>query len=69
MLEEVTFTNGKENGPAIYRNPDGTLASKGRYENGSKKGVWEFYANGKLEKKEKYPLQRKFQKLPPRKDF
>ncbi|RZJ69640.1 hypothetical protein [Flavobacterium sp.] len=69
LLEEVTFANGKEQGDAVYRNPDGTIASKGRYENGEKKGTWEFYKNGKLEKKEKYPLQRKFQKLPPRKDF
>lgn len=69
VLEEVTFVNGKEEGPAVYRNADGTLASKGRYENGQKKGTWEFYKNGKLERKEKYPLQRKFQKLPPRKDF
>lgn len=69
VLEEVTFVNGKEQGDAIYRNPDGTIASKGRYENGEKKGTWEFYENGKLKKKEKYPLQRKFQKLPPRKDF
>lgn len=69
VLEEVTFANGKENGNAVYRDPDGTVVSKGRYENGEKKGTWEFYKNGKLDKKEKYPLQRKFQKLPPRKDF
>ncbi len=69
VLEDVNFANGKEQGEAVYRNPDGTFASKGRYENGEKKGFWEFYKNGKLDKKEKYPLQRKFQKLPPRKDF
>ena len=69
VLEEVTFVNGKEHGEAIYRNADGTIASKGRYEDGQKKGAWEFYKNGKLDKKEKYPIQRKFQKLPPRKDF
>lgn len=69
VLEEVAFVNGKEHGPAIYRNADGTFASKGRYENGQKKGTWEFFKDGKPDRKEKYPLQRKFQKLPPRKDF
>lgn len=61
-LEEVSFFNNLEEGPAVYYNPDGTVASKGNYVNGAKKGTWEFYRDGKLKKKEKYPLQRKFEK-------
>lgn len=69
VLEEVTYVNAKPEGPAIYRNPDGTIASKGNYVDGEKKGYWEFYEGGKLKKKEKYPVVKKFKKLPPRKDF
>lgn len=62
-LEIVQFVNGIEDGPAAYYNPDGTFASKGNYVNGAKKGTWEFYKDGKVVKKEKYPLKRKFQKM------
>lgn len=62
LLEEVTYKNGQYEGVAIYRNPDGSLASQGPYVNGLKKGVWEFYKEGKLDKKEKYPVVKKFQK-------
>lgn len=69
VLEEVNYANGKFEGAAVYRNPDGSLASKGNFVNGEKKGYWEFYEGGKLKKKEKYPVVKKFKKLPPRKDF
>lgn len=62
VLEEVYYKKGQVDGIAIYRNPDGTIASKGPYVNGMKKGIWEFYEGGKLKKKEKYPLVRKFAK-------
>lgn len=62
ILEEVVYEKGQPDGIAIYRNPDGTIASKGPYVDGLKKGVWEFYENGKLKKKEKYPLRVKFAK-------
>ena len=62
VLEEVTYKNGQPDGIAIYRNPDGTIASKGPYVNGLKKGVWEFYQDGKLKKKETYPVVKKFAK-------
>ncbi|NMH27880.1 toxin-antitoxin system YwqK family antitoxin [Flavobacterium silvaticum] len=63
-LEEVTYLNGQVEGDAVYYNPDGTIASKGKYVNGEKKGTWEFYRDGKLFKKEKYPLNKKFIKTP-----
>ncbi|RZJ24605.1 MAG: hypothetical protein EOO48_14345 [Flavobacterium sp.] len=64
VLEESSYKNGQPEGLAIYRNPDNTIASKGPYANGQKKGVWEFYEGGKLKKKEKYPLVKKFAKRP-----
>lgn len=69
VLEQVTYVKGKIEGPAVYTNPDGTIASKGNYVNDQKNGYWEFYEDGKLKKKEKYPLVKKFKKLPARKDF
>lgn len=62
LLEEVTYKKNQPDGIAIYRNPDGTIASKGPYVDGLKKGIWEFYEGGKLKKKEKYPLVKKFAK-------
>jgi len=62
VLEEVNYKNGQPEGIAIYRDSDGNIASKGPYVNGQKKGIWEFYEGGKLKKKEKYPVTRKFAK-------
>lgn len=64
VLEEVVFKNGEIDGIGIYRDPDGNIVSKGPYVNGLKKGIWEFYEKGKLVKKEKYPVVKKFQKRP-----
>ncbi len=64
ILEHVNYKNGQIDGIAIYNDGDGKLASKGPYVNGLKKGYWEFYNNGKLIKKEKYPVVKKFAKLP-----
>ena len=64
ILEDVNYKNGQVDGIAIYNDGDGKLASKGPYINGLKKGYWEFYKNGKLIKKEKYPVVKKFAKLP-----
>jgi len=62
VLEEVTYVNGEIDGIGIYRHSDGSIASKGPYVNGLKKGIWEFYEGGKLVKKEKHPVVKKFQK-------
>ncbi len=67
VLEEVNYVDGEVDGIAIYREADGKTASKGPYVNGLKKGVWEFYENGKLKRKEKYPVRKKFKKGAPRK--
>ena len=64
VLEEGTYKKGQLDGIVIYRDADGTIASKGPYVDGLKKGMWEFYKEGKLVKKEKYPVVKKFAKLP-----
>ncbi len=62
VMEETTFKNDVYDGPAIFRFPNGDVASKGNYTNGARKGVWQTYKNGKLLKSEKYPKQTKFAK-------
>ena len=59
VLEEAVYVNGKFHGAAIYRAPDGNIIAKGNYKNGGKNGYWEFYENGKLTSKEKYPIRKK----------
>ena len=59
LLEDSMFVNGEYHGPAVFRDGDGDLASKGMFKNGAKNGIWEFYEDGKLVKKEKYPLKKK----------
>ena len=66
-MEEVEYVNGLIEGPAIYRDGTGQISSKGTYKAGRKDGVWEIYQKGKLLKKEKHPLVRKFAKRPAKK--
>ena len=67
VLEDVNYVEGEMHGTAIYREADGKIVSKGPFVHGLKKGVWEFYENGKLKLKEKYPVRKKFKKGAPRK--
>jgi antitoxin component YwqK of YwqJK toxin-antitoxin module len=48
LLEESSYKNGQFDGKAIYRDPKGNIVAQGIYVNGKKKGIWQFYANGKL---------------------
>jgi antitoxin component YwqK of YwqJK toxin-antitoxin module len=59
VLEETIYVNDQYDGDAIFRESDGKLASKGKFVKGEKKGYWEFYKDGKLDKREKYPLTKK----------
>lgn len=52
VIEDSNYKNGMLDGPAVYRDPLGNLASRGNFKNGQKNGVWEFYENGKLVKKD-----------------
>jgi antitoxin component YwqK of YwqJK toxin-antitoxin module len=63
VVEEAVFKNNQYDGPAIYRDSFGKIVSIGNYVKNEKKGIWEFYTDGKLVKKEKYPLRVKFEKI------
>jgi len=56
LLEESNYKNGQYEGNAIFRDGNGKIASKGPFVKGQRKGVWEFYENGKLKKKETWPI-------------
>ena len=62
VVEESTFKNNQYDGPAIFSDASGNIVSKGNFVKNEKKGMWEFYKNGTLEKKEKYPVRVKFEK-------
>jgi antitoxin component YwqK of YwqJK toxin-antitoxin module len=62
VLEEGNYKNGQLDGTVIFRTPENRLASKGPYADGIKKGLWEYYEDGKLKKKVKEPQRRKFAK-------
>jgi antitoxin component YwqK of YwqJK toxin-antitoxin module len=48
VLEESNYKDGQFDGKAIYRDPKGNIVAQGIYVNGKKKGVWQFYEDGKL---------------------
>ncbi|MEL1240506.1 toxin-antitoxin system YwqK family antitoxin [Flavobacterium flavipallidum] len=48
VLEEATFKDNQYDGLAIFRDVDNMIVSKGKFVNGKKTGVWQFFENGKL---------------------
>lgn len=50
ILEQTTYKNNEYNGDAIFYDSDGVVASKGKFLNGKKVGMWQFYFKGKLTK-------------------
>lgn len=52
VLEEATFKNNQYDGEAIFRDVDNNIVSKGKFLNGKKVGIWQFFENGKLTKEE-----------------
>ena len=51
IIEESNYKNDKFEGVAIFRDADdGTIVSKGKFTNGKKTGVWQFFEKGKLVK-------------------
>ncbi len=55
ILKEFGYVNDLLDGPAKLYNPDGTLSKEGVYRANRKYGVWNYYKNGKLDKKVKFP--------------
>ena len=48
VLEEAAFKNDQYDGEAVFRDVDGNIVSKGKFTNGKKTGIWQFFENGKL---------------------
>ncbi|MFH6935168.1 toxin-antitoxin system YwqK family antitoxin [Flavobacterium sp. FlaQc-30] len=48
LLEQTTYKDNLYNGDAVFYDSDGAVASKGKFVNGKKAGMWQFYTNGKL---------------------
>lgn len=62
VVEEAVYKNDQYHGPALFRDANGIIVSKGNFVKNEKKGIWEFYKGGKLDKTEKYPIRVKFEK-------
>jgi antitoxin component YwqK of YwqJK toxin-antitoxin module len=53
IIEESNYKNNEYDGLATFRNPDdGTIVSTGKFVNGKKAGIWQFFQKGKLVKEE-----------------
>jgi antitoxin component YwqK of YwqJK toxin-antitoxin module len=51
IIEESNYKNDQFDGLAIFRDPDdGNIVSKGKFTNGKKTGIWQFFEKGKLVK-------------------
>jgi len=51
IIEESNYKNNEFDGLAIFRDPDdGNVVSRGKFVNGKKAGVWQFFEKGKLVK-------------------
>lgn len=60
VIEESNYKNGQFDGTAIFRDPiDGTIISTGKFVNGKKMGIWQFFEKGKLVKEENMSFQKK----------
>ncbi len=51
IIEESNYKNNEYDGMATFRDPDnGNIVSKGKFTNGKKTGIWQFFEKGKLVK-------------------
>ncbi|HAT75795.1 MAG TPA: hypothetical protein DCS19_02875, partial [Flavobacterium sp.] len=64
IIEESNFKNNEFDGLAIFRDADdGTIVSKGKFVNGKKAGIWQFFSKGKLVKEENMGFQKSVLKV------
>src|SRR5690606_30476281 len=60
LIEESNYKNNEFDGLAIFRDAnDGLIVSKGKFVDGKKMGVWQFFEKGKLIKEENMSFQKK----------
>jgi len=51
LIEESNYKNNQYDGLATFRDPDdGNIVSKGKFTDGKKTGIWQFFEKGKLVK-------------------
>lgn len=63
IIEETNYKNDQFDGLAIFRDADdGNLVSKGKFVNGKKAGIWQFFQGGKLVKEENMSFQNSISK-------
>ena len=62
LLEESNYVNGEFHGDAIFRDPEGNVVAKGKFKNGKKVGMWQFYEQGKLVSEENMSYPKKVKK-------
>ena len=48
ILEEANYKNNLYDGLAVFKDPDDSIVSKGKFSNGKKSGIWQFYKKGKV---------------------
>lgn len=64
IIEESNYKNNEFDGLAIFRDPDdGNIVSKGKFVNGKKVGVWQFFEKGKLVKEKNMSFQQNTPKI------
>ncbi|CAH0335969.1 hypothetical protein FVB9288_01640 [Flavobacterium sp. CECT 9288] len=59
VLEETFYKDNIYNGSAIFRDATGAIVSQGKFVNGKKMGIWQFYEKGKLVKETNMSLPEK----------
>ncbi|WP_158730472.1 toxin-antitoxin system YwqK family antitoxin [Flavobacterium sp. I-STPA6A] len=59
VLEETFYKDNIYNGSAIFRDAAGAIVSQGKFVNGKKMGIWQFYEKGKPFKETNMSLQQK----------
>jgi antitoxin component YwqK of YwqJK toxin-antitoxin module len=63
IIEETIYKNNEFDGLAIFRNADdGSIVSKGKFVNGKKAGIWQFFEKGELVKEENMSFQQSISK-------
>lgn len=63
IIEETNYKNDQFDGLAIFRDADdGNIVSKGKFVNGKKAGIWQFFKGGKMVKEENMSFQKSVSK-------
>jgi antitoxin component YwqK of YwqJK toxin-antitoxin module len=62
ILEESNYVKGEFHGEAVFKDPEGNIVAKGKFKNGKKVGMWQFYEQGKLVSEENMSQRKKVKK-------